>query len=147
MSMGALNVAFSDSSEPYAQRGWRMLRASIMVAIAVFAGAVSGGNLTASVAVATACAFAAGMLVALGQAAADIGALSLVVLVVFAAQPMPGCWLSPEGCCRLCWPLCCGPSAGTIPNGAYWPTFTWNWRAPLPRRWRRPTRLRLARKA
>ena len=89
MSMGALNVAFSDSSEPYAQRGWRMLRASMVVAVAVFAGALSGGNPATSVAVATGWAFAAGMLVALGQAAADIGALSLVVLVVFAAQPMP----------------------------------------------------------
>ena len=89
MGMGALNVAFSDSSEPYAQRGWRMLRASMVVAIAVFAGARSGGDLATSVAVAAVWAFAAGMLVALGQAAADIGALSLVVLVVFAAQPMP----------------------------------------------------------
>ncbi len=89
MGMGALNVAFSDSSEPYAQRGWRMLRASMVVATAVFAGAVSGGELVTSVAVATVWAFAAGMLVALGQAAADIGALSLVVLVVFAAQRMP----------------------------------------------------------
>ena len=89
MSVGALNVAFSDSSEPYAQRGGRMLRASIVVAIAVFAGAVSARNTATSVAVATVWACAAGMLVALGQAAADIGALSLVVLVVFAAQPMP----------------------------------------------------------
>src|SRR5579864_4722509 len=71
MGMGALNVAFSDSSEPYAQRGWRMLRASMVVAIAVFAGALSGGDLARSVAVATVWAFAAGMLVALGQAAAD----------------------------------------------------------------------------
>jgi uncharacterized membrane protein YccC len=89
MGMGALNVAFSDSSEPYAQRGFRMLRASVIVAIAVFAGALSGRHVATSVAVATGWAFAAGMLVALGQAAADIGALSLVVLVVFAAQPMP----------------------------------------------------------
>src|SRR5207302_4832300 len=88
MSMGALNVAFSDSSEPYAQRGGRMLRASIVVAIAVFAGAVSGRDTVTSVAVATVWAFAAGMLVSLGQAAADIGALSLVVLVVFAAQSL-----------------------------------------------------------
>jgi uncharacterized membrane protein YccC len=89
MSMGALNVAFSDSSEPYAQRGGRMLRASIVVAVAVFAGALSGRNTLTSVAVATVWAFATGMLVSLGQAAADIGAMSLVVLVVFAAQPMP----------------------------------------------------------
>ena len=89
MSMGALNVAFSDSSEPYAQRGERMVRASIVVAIAVFAGALSGRDTVTSVAVATVWAFGAGMRVSLGQAAADIGALSLVVLVVFAAQSMP----------------------------------------------------------
>src|ERR1700726_3583400 len=76
MSMGALNVAFSDSSEPYAQRGGRMLRASIVVAVAVFAGALSGRNTLTSVAVATVWAFAAGMLVSLGQTAADIGSMS-----------------------------------------------------------------------
>jgi len=37
---GALNVAFADSSAPYAQRGWRMLVASALVAIAVFVGAL-----------------------------------------------------------------------------------------------------------
>src|SRR5579863_4057591 len=39
-TMGALNVAFSDSDEPYAQRGRRMLTVSAMVATAVFAGAL-----------------------------------------------------------------------------------------------------------
>jgi hypothetical protein len=37
---------------------------------------------------AAAWAFSAGMMVALGSTAADIGTISLVVLVVFAAQPM-----------------------------------------------------------
>jgi uncharacterized membrane protein YccC len=88
MTTGALNVAFSDSSDPYAERGRRMLRASIVVAVAVFAGALSGRNQLTAVVVATLWAFAAGMLVALGTTAADIGVMSLVVLVVFAAQPM-----------------------------------------------------------
>src|SRR6266481_4098551 len=37
---GALNVAFSDSDEPYAQRARRMLAASALVGLAVFAGSL-----------------------------------------------------------------------------------------------------------
>ena len=91
VATGALNVAFSDSQEPYIQRARRMLAASLLVGIAVFAGALCSHHHPTAVAVATAWAFAAGMLVALSTAAADLGALSLVVLVVFAAFPMsPG---------------------------------------------------------
>jgi uncharacterized membrane protein YccC len=88
MTTGALNVAFSDGSDPYAERGRRMLRASIVVAVAVFAGALSGRDQVSAVVVVTLWAFGAGMLVSLGTTAADIGAMSLVVLVVFAHQPM-----------------------------------------------------------
>jgi uncharacterized membrane protein YccC len=88
VATGALNVAFSDSQEPYIQRARRMLAASLLVGLAVFAGALCGHHHPTAVAVATAWAFAAGMLVALSTAAADLGVLSLVVLVVFAAFPM-----------------------------------------------------------
>jgi len=88
---GALNVAFSDSQEPYRQRARRMLAASALVGFAVFAGALCGHNQVIAVVVATVWAFAAGMLVALSPAAADLGAVSLVVLVVYGAFPM-----SPE---------------------------------------------------
>ena len=91
VATGALNVAFSDSQEPYIQRARRMLSASLLVGFAVLAGALCGHHHAAAILVATAWAFAAGMLVALSTAAADLGALSLVVLVVFAAYPM-----SPE---------------------------------------------------
>src|ERR1700736_5869045 len=86
---GALNVSFSDSSDPYPQRARKMLAASLLVGLAVFAGSVSGGNHVIAVLIATAWAFAAGMLVALGTAAADLGVISLVTLLVFAAVTLP----------------------------------------------------------
>ena len=86
---GALNVAFSDSQEPYPQRGRRMLAASVLVGFAVFVGALCGRNTITAVIVATAWAFGAGLLVALSTAAADIGGISLVTLVVYMAVPQP----------------------------------------------------------
>ncbi len=88
-TMGALNVAFSDSDEPYAQRGRRMLTVSGMVAMAVFAGALCARSDPSAVVMAAAWAFPAGLLVALGSQAADVGAVSLIVLVVFSARPLP----------------------------------------------------------
>ena len=86
---GALNVAFSDSDEPYAQRARRMLAASALVGLAVFAGSLTGASPVIAVPVDAAWAFAAGMMVALSTTAADLGAVSLVTLVVFAAVPQP----------------------------------------------------------
>ncbi|HUS08082.1 MAG TPA: FUSC family protein [Bryobacteraceae bacterium] len=88
ISTGALDASFSDSNDPYVQRGRRMITASLFVALAVFAGAISGGNHPLAVAVSSGWAFAAGMMVALGTTHADVGVISLVTLVVFAAQPM-----------------------------------------------------------
>jgi len=85
---GALNVAFSDSQEPYRQRARRMLAASVLVGLAVFAGALCGHHSVIAVVTSTVWAFAAGMLVALSPAAADLGTVSLVVLVVYTAFPM-----------------------------------------------------------
>src|SRR5258708_1201111 len=87
LGTGALNVAFSDSDEPYAQRARRMLASSALVGLAVFAGSLTGASPAIAVAVVAAWAFAAGMMVALSTAAADLGAISLVTLVVFAAVP------------------------------------------------------------
>lgn len=84
---GALNVAFSNSDEPYAQRARRMLAASGLVGLAVFAGSLTGSAPVTAVAAAAVWAFAAGMMVALSTAAADLGTISLVTLVVFAAVP------------------------------------------------------------
>ena len=87
--IGALHVSYSDSHDPYILRARRMLAACALVALAVFAGAVCGNHHLLAVPVAGAWAFAAGMLVALSSTAADLGIMSLVTLVVFAAKPLP----------------------------------------------------------
>ncbi len=84
---GALNVAFSDGSDPYLHRGRRMLTASLFVALAVFAGRFFGQNHPLAIMLEAACAFAAGMLVASGPTPGDIGAITLVTLIVFSASP------------------------------------------------------------
>jgi uncharacterized membrane protein YccC len=91
VAMGAFNVSFSDSHEPYPRRARRMLATSVLVAIAVSIGESIGGHF-ASFAVTGLWACAAGMMVALSAAAADVGAISLVVLLVYAAYPQ-----SPDG--------------------------------------------------
>jgi uncharacterized membrane protein YccC len=89
VATGALNVSFSDGQEPYRLRARRMLAASALVALAVFAGALCGNSSVAAVVVVTAWAFAAGMLVALSTTAADLGVISLVTLLVYMAVPQP----------------------------------------------------------
>src|SRR5271169_3693275 len=84
---GALNVAFSDGSDPYLHRARRMLYAGCFVALAVFAGRLCGHDHTLAILLAAGCAFTAGMMVAIGQTPADIGTITLVTLVVFSAQP------------------------------------------------------------
>jgi uncharacterized membrane protein YccC len=88
-ALGALNVSFSDGLDPYRFRARRMLSASVLSGVAVLAGALSGHSNTAAVIVAAAWAFAAGMLVALGTTAADLGVVTVVTVVVFAAKPLP----------------------------------------------------------
>ena len=87
VAMGALNVCYSDGQEPYRQRARRMLAASALVAVAVAAGNLSGGHGGASVAAVTLWAFVAGLLVSLSSTAADLGVISLVTLVIYAAVP------------------------------------------------------------
>jgi len=87
-SIGALDVAYSDGSDPYQFRARRMLAASLLVALAVFGGGLAGHFTGAKLAVLGACAFAAGMMVAVGQIATDIGNITLVTVIVFSAHPM-----------------------------------------------------------
>ncbi len=85
---GSLNVAFSDGSDPYAHRARRMVASSVCCGLAVFVGALTGHLHALAVAEATLCAFVAGMLVAVSTPAADIGTVTLIVLVIFSAQDM-----------------------------------------------------------
>jgi uncharacterized membrane protein YccC len=88
MASGALNVSYSDGSDPYAQRAKRMLASTVWCSIAVLIGGLTAHSNTIAVIAATMWAFAAGMLVSLGSTAADVGVISTVVLVVYAAQPL-----------------------------------------------------------
>jgi len=88
VASGALNVAYSDRSDPYAQRAKRMLTSSVLCALGVLLGVLSGSHNAPAVIIATLWAFAAGMLVAAGTTAADLGAISLVTLMIYAVQPL-----------------------------------------------------------
>ena len=88
VASGALNVAYSDGSDPYPQRAKRMLSSSVLCAVGVLCGALSGNHNIAAVIIATLWAFAAGMFVAAGTTAADLGVISLVILLIYSAQPL-----------------------------------------------------------
>src|SRR5579863_4632536 len=88
-ALGALNVSYSDSRDPYITRGSRMLLSSALVAIAVALGSLAGNSAAAAVLAAAFWAFTAGMLAALGPKAADLGSITLVTLIVFGARPLP----------------------------------------------------------
>src|SRR5437879_2674639 len=88
VASGALNVDYSDGSDSYAQRAKRMLSSSALCALAVLLGALSGNHNVAAVIIATVWAFAAGMFVAAGTTAADLGVISLVILLIYSAQPL-----------------------------------------------------------
>jgi hypothetical protein len=88
MASGALNVSYSDGSDPYAQRAKRMLASTVWCSIAVLLGGLTAHSNTIAVAVATVWAFTAGMLVSLGGSAGDVGVISTVVLLVYSAQAL-----------------------------------------------------------
>jgi uncharacterized membrane protein YccC len=85
-AIGALNVSSSDKTDPYLARARRMIAASGLVGVAVFIGSLCGGYDPLAVLVAGIWAFIAGIVVALGSTAADVGMMSLVTLVVFEAR-------------------------------------------------------------
>jgi uncharacterized membrane protein YccC len=86
VTTGALNVSFSDGTDPYGQRARRMLVWSALGAIAVFVGSIAGKHPLAAVVVAMSWAFAAGMLIAISPRAGDLGLNTLVALIVFEAR-------------------------------------------------------------
>jgi uncharacterized membrane protein YccC len=88
VASGALNVSYSDGSDPYARRAKRMLTSTAWCSIAVLLGGSTAHSNTIAVMVATVWAFAAGMLVSLGTTATDVGVISTVVLLVYSAQAL-----------------------------------------------------------
>ena len=88
VSTGALQVSYSDGHGPYAQRAKRMLAATLLCALAVVAGGRAGRNLVLAVIVPSLWAFAAGLGVCIGPTAESLGVISLVTLIIYAAQPL-----------------------------------------------------------
>src|SRR5712672_430658 len=88
VASGALNVSYSDGSDPYARRAKRMLTSTAWCSIAVLLGGLTAHSNIVAVVVATVWGFAAGMLVSLGTTAADVGVISSVVLLVYSAQAL-----------------------------------------------------------
>lgn len=115
-ALGALNVSYSDSRDPYITRARRMLRSSILVAAAVAIGAISGQSNITAICAATVWAFGAGMMVVLGQRAGDLGVMSLVTLVVFAARQLTPVQAAESGLIALA-----GGVLQTLLSIAFWP--------------------------
>lgn len=86
MATGALNVSYSDGSDPYAQRARRMLAWSFIGAIAVFTGSVTRSNHQLATLITMVWAFGAGMQLAISPKAGDLGLNTLVALIVFSAR-------------------------------------------------------------
>ncbi len=116
VASGALNVAYSDGSDPYAQRAKRMLSSSILCALAVLLGALSGSRNAPAVAVATLWAFVAGMFTVISTTAGDLGVISLVTLLIYAAQS-----LTPHQAVFSCFLALAGGLLQTGLSIAFWP--------------------------
>ncbi len=113
---GALNVAAADGEDSYRQRGARMLASSLIGAAAVLIGALSAPNDIVAAGIGVLWAFAAGLVVCLGTAAADIGMISLVVFIIYSRQAMTPAHAAGAGLLAL--------AAGLLQTGlsiALWP--------------------------
>ena len=88
MASGALQVAYSDGHDPYARRLKRMLASCLLCASAVVIGGLVGNHHVLAILVLAAWAFIAGLMVVLSTAAESLGIVSLVMLIIYAGQPL-----------------------------------------------------------
>jgi uncharacterized membrane protein YccC len=86
VTTGALNVAYSDGTDPYRYRARRMLLWTLLGGFAVFIGSVTGNISWLAVVVAAAWAFLAGLSVSISSKTGDLGLNTLVAVIVFAAR-------------------------------------------------------------
>jgi uncharacterized membrane protein YccC len=121
VASGALNVSYSDGSDPYLVRAKRMLASTFLCALGVFAGAMSGRFHVFAVVLATGWAFIAGMFVALGGAAPDLGVITLVTLLIYSAQPLTLHQAAISGLLALC-----GGLLQTVLSVALWPVHRYD---------------------
>jgi len=116
MASGALNVSYStEAIHTGSAQSECWHRPCVLHRRA--AGGLTAHNNTLAIVMATLWAFSAGMLVALGSTAADVGVISTVVLLVYSAQPLtPYQALQAAGlalcggCCRSRYQWHCGRS-------------------------------------
>jgi uncharacterized membrane protein YccC len=92
VASGALNVSYSDGHDPYWQRAKRMVATSALCAVAVMAGGLAGHYSVLAVLLSSFWAFWAGFAIAVSPTAESQGVISVVVLIIFAAQTT----LTPE---------------------------------------------------
>ncbi len=86
VTTGALNVSYSDGTDPYPHRARRMLGWTTLGALAVFTGTTTSRFHFAAILIPTIWAFIAGMCLSISTRAGDLGINTLVALVVFAAR-------------------------------------------------------------
>src|SRR5437763_8350619 len=88
VATGALQVAYSDGHDPYSQRGSRMLMATLLCALAVVAGGLTGRLPILAALAVVLWGFAARLAVVLGADAESLGVISLVTLIIYSAQAL-----------------------------------------------------------
>jgi len=116
VSIGALNVAFSDQPVPYRVKGATMLLATLTAAVSVLVGVYGGAFGWPVLLLVAAWGFAAGLLVALGPAATQIGLTNVVLLIV-----MGGLGIDPRQAPVQAALICAGGLFQTLLALAPWP--------------------------
>ncbi|HWC16734.1 MAG TPA: FUSC family protein [Terriglobales bacterium] len=118
VASGALQVAYSDGHDPYSQRSFRMLVATLLCALAVVVGGLAGRNHILSIAAVVVWGFVSGLVVLLGSDAESLGVISLVMLIIYAAQALTVARAINAGLLALG-----GGFIQTLMSIALWPLF------------------------
>jgi len=87
---GALQVSYSDNPGPYRLRARRMLAATLLCSLAVVAGGLAVRSPVLAGTLILLWGFCAGLVACLGESFENLGAISLVTLVIYAVQPLSG---------------------------------------------------------
>jgi hypothetical protein len=86
-AIGAVSVGFGSFQGAYRSRAAVMNYAAAAMALALFAGSLAGRSDTAAIVVATVAAFASGMLVAVGPAAAFVALQAAIAVLIAGGFP------------------------------------------------------------
>lgn len=99
VSIGALQAAFADWQGAYREWARAMVLVGLAGALSVVAGRVAGGTPWLVIALTALWGFVAGIVVALGPIATQIGPASTVLLIVFTAQPATPAYAAESAAC------------------------------------------------